>query len=111
MSLDTSQMKILYRNLVRANRFDQMMYRRITSGQLVGFYHPAEGATAPGVAAGSFLEQGDILNPTIAATVWRIPCPKGLTSNHTSPSTPARKLAATRDALRFTGAFQNTVFT
>jgi pyruvate dehydrogenase E1 component alpha subunit len=63
MSLDSSQMKTLYRNLVRANRFDEMMYRRITSGQLIGFFHPGEGAMAPGVAAASFLEQGDILNP------------------------------------------------
>ena len=63
MSLDRNQITALYRNLVRAYHYDQMMYRRITTGQLLGFYHPAEGAIAPGVAAGSFLEDGDILQP------------------------------------------------
>jgi hypothetical protein len=36
MSLEAAQMKTLLRNLVRAFYFDQMMYRRITTGQLVG---------------------------------------------------------------------------
>jgi pyruvate dehydrogenase E1 component alpha subunit len=63
MSLEAAQMKTLFRNLVRAFYFDQMMYRRITTGQLVGFYHPGEGAQAPGVAAGTFLRDGDILYP------------------------------------------------
>jgi pyruvate dehydrogenase E1 component alpha subunit len=63
MSLDSSQMKTLFRNLVRSYHYDQMMYRRITTGQLVGFYHPGEGAMAPGVAAGSFLNEDDILSP------------------------------------------------
>jgi TPP-dependent pyruvate/acetoin dehydrogenase alpha subunit len=63
MSLDSDQMKKLFRNLVRAYHYDQMMYRRITTGQLLGFYHPGEGALAPGVGAATFLEQGDILQP------------------------------------------------
>jgi TPP-dependent pyruvate/acetoin dehydrogenase alpha subunit len=64
MSLEAAQMKTLFRNLVRAFYFDQMMYRRITTGQLVGFYHPGEGAQAPGVAAGTFLRyDGGALQP------------------------------------------------
>ena len=63
MNLDQNQKEILFRNIVRAFYFDQMMYRRITTGQLIGFYHPGEGAQAPGVAAGSFLRDGDLLIP------------------------------------------------
>jgi len=63
MKLDSNQVKTLYRNLVRAFYFDQMMYRRITSGQLIGFYHPGEGGQAPGVAAASFLREADLLLP------------------------------------------------
>ena len=63
MRPDSEQMKVLFRNLVRAFHFDQMMYRRITSGQLIGFYHPGEGGQAPGVAAASFLRQDDLLLP------------------------------------------------
>lgn len=63
MSLESAQMKTLFRNLVRAFYYDQMMYRRITTGQLVGFYHPAEGAQAPGVGAATFLREDDLLFP------------------------------------------------
>ena len=63
MSLEAGQMKTLFRNLVRAFYYDQMMYRRITTGQLVGFYHPGEGALAPGVGAATFLREDDLLNP------------------------------------------------
>lgn len=63
MKLDSTQVETLYRNLVRAYYYDQMMYRRITSGQLVGFYHPSEGSQAPGVGASSFLREDDLLLP------------------------------------------------
>jgi pyruvate dehydrogenase E1 component alpha subunit len=63
MSLEAAQMKTLFRNLVRAFYYDQMMYRRITTGQLVGFYHPGEGTHAPGVGACSFLRDDDLLYP------------------------------------------------
>lgn len=63
MSLESEQMKTLFRNLVRAFYYDQMMYRRITTGQLVGFYHPGGGAQAPGVGAATFLREDDLLSP------------------------------------------------
>lgn len=63
MNLDSNQVETLYRNLVRAYYYDQMMYRRITTGQLVGFYHPSEGSQAPGVGAASFLREDDLLLP------------------------------------------------
>ena len=63
MSLSQEQMQALYRNLVRADHFNRMMYRRMMQGKLIGFYHPAEGAIAPGVAACTFLNQDDNLSP------------------------------------------------
>lgn len=63
MSLSKQQMVLLFTNLVRANHYDKMMYRRMMQGQLIGFYHPAQGAIAPGVGACSFLNQDDNLNP------------------------------------------------
>lgn len=63
MSLKKEQKVTLFRNLVRASEYNKMMYRRMMQGKLIGFYHPAEGAIAPGVAAASFLNQDDNLNP------------------------------------------------
>ena len=63
MSLTKKQMVKLYTNLVRADKFGKMMYSRMMQGKLIGFYHPAEGAIAPGVGGCSFLEEDDILFP------------------------------------------------
>jgi len=63
MSLNKEQMLTLFRNLVRADHWDQMFLSRIFRGQLIGFYHPGSGGIAPGVGACSFLKQDDILWP------------------------------------------------
>ena len=63
MTLTKEQKVTLFTNLVRADRFDQMMYRRMLQGKLIGFYHPGEGAIAPGVAAATFLNKDDNLSP------------------------------------------------
>ncbi len=63
MSLTDQQMHTLFRNLLRADQYDKMMYRRMMQGKLIGFYHPAEGGIAPGVAAASFLNTDDNLSP------------------------------------------------
>lgn len=63
MALTQEQIISLYRNLVRADQFNRMMYRRMMQGKLIGFYHPAEGAIAPGVGACTFLNQDDNLSP------------------------------------------------
>jgi len=63
MALSSDQMIALYRNLVRADQFNRMMYRRMMQGKLIGFYHPAEGAIAPGVGACTFLNKDDNLSP------------------------------------------------
>jgi len=63
MALTSEQMILLYRNLVRADQFNKMMYRRMMQGKLIGFYHPAEGAIAPGVGASTFLNKDDNLSP------------------------------------------------
>jgi len=59
--LNKEQLLTLYRNLVRADHWDKCYVRRMKTGQLVGFYHPGEGAIAPGVATCSFLRKEDIL--------------------------------------------------
>ena len=63
MALTTEQMTVLFRNLLRADAHNRMMYRRMMQGKLIGFYHPAEGAIAPGVGACTFLNQDDNLSP------------------------------------------------
>lgn len=63
MALDIDQKKLLLTNVIRADEFNRMMYRRMMQGKLIGFYHPAEGAIAPGVAASSFLNKDDNLSP------------------------------------------------
>jgi TPP-dependent pyruvate/acetoin dehydrogenase alpha subunit len=63
VTLDNEQKIALFRNLIRADEFNRMMYRRMMQGKLIGFYHPAEGAIAPGVAASTFLNQDDNLSP------------------------------------------------
>jgi TPP-dependent pyruvate/acetoin dehydrogenase alpha subunit len=63
MALTSEQMLLLYRNMVRADQFNKMMYRRMMQGKLIGFYHPAEGAIAPGVGASTFLNKDDNLSP------------------------------------------------
>ena len=61
--LTEAQRNTLLTNLIRADEFNKMMYRRMMQGKLIGFYHPAEGAIAPGVAASSFLNKDDNLSP------------------------------------------------
>jgi len=51
----------LYTNLVRAREFDLLFARRLFRGQLLGFYHQAEGGEAPGVGACTFLRKDDFL--------------------------------------------------
>jgi len=61
--LSDEQKLTLYRNLIRTDHYDRMMMRRMKTGELVGFYHPGEGAIAPGVGMCSFLRKEDILWP------------------------------------------------
>ncbi len=62
-SLTNKQMVALFRNLVRADHYDKMMYRRMMQGKLIAFYHPGEGGLAPGIAACTFLRNDDNLSP------------------------------------------------
>ncbi|MFA7282276.1 MAG: thiamine pyrophosphate-dependent dehydrogenase E1 component subunit alpha [Sterolibacterium sp.] len=63
MSLTAEQKLMLFRNLARAMTLDKLMMRIIRAGRMVGFYHEGGIALAPGVAAGSFLRQDDIMWP------------------------------------------------
>lgn len=63
MSLTKEQLITLYTNLVRTRAFDELFVRRLSTGRLLGFYHPAEGGEAPGVGACSFLRPDDFLWP------------------------------------------------
>ena len=65
MALTKDQMTLLFTNLVRADAYDKMFTRRMTSGRLSGFYHPAEGALAPGIGACTFLNKDDFLFPSV----------------------------------------------
>lgn len=61
--LTKDEKKLLFENLVRADEYDRTMYKRMMQGKLLGFYHPGEGAIAPGIGAATFLEKEDILSP------------------------------------------------
>jgi len=63
MSLSKKQTVTLFRNLIRADHWDQMVLSRMFRGELIGFYHPGSGGIAPGVGACSFLKKDDILWP------------------------------------------------
>ncbi|MEH6549143.1 MAG: thiamine pyrophosphate-dependent dehydrogenase E1 component subunit alpha [Pseudomonadales bacterium] len=63
MSLTKEQMVTLFTNLVRANEYDLIMYRRMMAGKLLAFYHGGEGGIAPGVASCSFLNKDDFFAP------------------------------------------------
>ncbi|MEP2028200.1 MAG: thiamine pyrophosphate-dependent dehydrogenase E1 component subunit alpha [Paracoccaceae bacterium] len=63
MGLSKKLMTQLFTNLVRAYHFDELFARRLTRGELIGFYHPAAGHYAPGVAAGTVLEKEDYMWP------------------------------------------------
>ena len=63
MALSDKQRVEVFRTLARAMAFDRLMMRLIRSGRLVGFYHEGGIALAPGVAAGFFLAEHDILWP------------------------------------------------
>lgn len=77
-TLSKEQKLTLYRNLVRADQFDKCFVRRITAGQLVGFYHAGEGGIAPGVAVGSLMNKEDILWPHHRGHALPHMCGKGI---------------------------------
>ncbi len=63
ITLSAAQQLLLHRKLTLAMTLDRLMLRLLQAGSLVGFYHEAGIAMAPGVAAGSFLTPADILFP------------------------------------------------
>src|SRR5271165_4463619 len=63
MAFNDKQRVELFRTLVRAMALDRLMMRLIRAGRLVGFYHEGGVALAPGVAAGFFLAEDDIMWP------------------------------------------------
>lgn len=65
--LTQDQLLTLYRNLVRTQKFDQWCLKSIMAGEFVGFYHAGDGAYAPGVAIGTFLNKEDVLQPHLRA--------------------------------------------
>lgn len=65
MTLSKENLITLYTNLVRTRAFDQTFVRRLSEGNLLGFFHPADGGEAPGVGACSFLRPDDYLYPHI----------------------------------------------
>ncbi len=51
----------LYRNLVRARKFDQAAIRLLGEGKFTSFFHAAYGGEAPGVGGTTFLRQDDYI--------------------------------------------------
>jgi TPP-dependent pyruvate/acetoin dehydrogenase alpha subunit len=65
MALTKENLITLYTNLERTRAFDRAFVRRLSEGNLLGFFHPADGGEAPGVGACSFLRKDDYLWPHI----------------------------------------------
>ncbi len=63
MKLKKKDLVKLYRNLVRARKFDQASIRMLGEGKFTAFYHSAYGGEAPGVGASTFLRKDDFLYP------------------------------------------------
>lgn len=63
MALSKKMMVTLFTNLIRAHHYDILFERRLRRGELIGFYHPAGGHIAPGVAAGTVLNKDDFFWP------------------------------------------------
>jgi pyruvate dehydrogenase E1 component alpha subunit len=61
--LTKKQLLTLYRNLVRARKYDELNVRLMAEGKLLTFYHSAQGHEAVGVAGCTFLRKDDYLTP------------------------------------------------
>ncbi len=59
MKFSNEKLLAMYTNLVRARAFDQLFIKFLAKGKLIGFFHSGEGGEAPGVGAGSVMQDGD----------------------------------------------------
>ena len=48
MKLTKKDLIKLYTSMVRARAFDEAFIKRLSTGKLLGFYHPSEGGEGPG---------------------------------------------------------------
>ena len=92
MSLTKEQLITLYTNLIRTRAFDELFVKRLSTGRLLGFFHPAEGGEAPGVGACSFLRPDDFLWPHLRGhglphMISKGADPKYYLAEHTGKST------------------------
>lgn len=53
----------LYVNMVRAEAYDQWLYRKSMTGEMKATYHPLWGDVAPGVGGCTFLRPDDVVYP------------------------------------------------
>ena len=63
MKLTKKDLVKLYRNLVRARKFDQASIRMLGEGKFTSFFHSAYGGEAPGVGGATFLRKDDYMYP------------------------------------------------
>jgi len=63
MKLKKNDLVKLYRNLVRARKFDQASIRMLGEGKFTSFFHSAYGGEAPGVGGTTFLRKDDYMYP------------------------------------------------
>jgi len=61
MALSRDDLLTLYRNLVRARKFDQAAIRMLGEGKFTAFFHAAYGGEAPGVGGTTFLRPDDYI--------------------------------------------------
>ncbi len=61
MTLTNDQLKILYANLVRSRRMDEILVQGLADGKAVSFFHSGQGEEAVGVGGCTFLRPDDFI--------------------------------------------------
>ena len=61
MKLDKKQLTLLYTNLVRVRKNDELTCKGLSEGKVLGFFHSGQGEEAVGVGGCSFLRKDDFI--------------------------------------------------
>jgi pyruvate dehydrogenase E1 component alpha subunit len=63
MKLTKEQLILLYTNLVRSRKLDELCVKGLSEGKLLGFFHSGQGQEAVGVGGCTFLKADDYIYP------------------------------------------------